>query len=114
MRLAAAGRDGPGVRHHDPEAARPRAPRRKAPRRPGHPGRDGLPTYDWYLKELTIRNPRAARPRDCDPAIQLAAERRVELEPLVTARFPLEAAAGALAACAEAGQLKVVLDVAAG
>jgi hypothetical protein len=38
----------------------------------------------------------------------------VELEPLVTARFPLEAAAGALAACAEAGQLKVVLDVAAG
>ena len=80
----------------------------------GDPGGDDLPTYDWYLKELTIRNSRAARPRDCDTAIQLAAERRVELEPLVTARFPLQAAAGALAACAEAGQLKVVLDVAAG
>ena len=78
------------------------------------PDRDDLPTYDWYLKELTIRNSRAARPRDCDTAIQLATERRVELEPLVTARFPLEEAAGALAACAEAGQLKVVLDVAAG
>ncbi len=76
------------------------------------PAADGLPTYEWYLKELTIRNPRAARPRDCDLAIQLAADRRVDLAPLVTARFPLDQAALALAACADPAQLKVVLDIA--
>jgi threonine dehydrogenase-like Zn-dependent dehydrogenase len=76
------------------------------------PTADGLPTYDWYLKELTIRSTRAARPRDCDLAIRLYADRRVDLAPLVTARFPVGQAAQALAACAEPGQLKVVLDVA--
>jgi L-iditol 2-dehydrogenase len=76
------------------------------------PAADGLPTYDWYLKELTIRNTRAARPRDCDLAIRLYADRRVDLAPLVTARFPVEQAGQALAACAAPGQLKVVLDVA--
>ena len=76
------------------------------------PTADGLPTYDWYLKELTIRNTRAARPRDCELAIRLYADRRVDLAPLVTARFPVEQAGQALAACAEPGQLKVVLDVA--
>lgn len=76
------------------------------------PTADGLPTYDWYVKELTIRNTRAARPRDCDLAIRLYADRRVDLAPLVTARFPVEQAGQALAACAEPGQLKVVLDVA--
>lgn len=76
------------------------------------PTADGLPTYDWYIKELTIRNTRAARPRDCDLAIRLYADRRVDLAPLVTARFPVEQAGQALAACAEPGQLKVVLDVA--
>lgn len=76
------------------------------------PTADGLPTYDWYFKELTIRGTRAARPRDCDLAIRLYADRRVELAPLVTARFPVGQAAQALAACAEPGQLKVVLDVA--
>ena len=76
------------------------------------PAADGLPTYDWYLKELTIKNTRAARPRDCDLAIRLYAERRVDLAPLVTARFPLEQAAQALASCGQPGQLKVVLDVA--
>jgi len=76
------------------------------------PAAAGLPPYDWYLKELTIRNTRAARPRDCDLAVRLYAERRVDLAPLVTARFPVEQAGQALAACAAPGQLKVVLDVA--
>ena len=76
------------------------------------PSADGLPTYDWYVKELTIRNTRAARPRDCDLAIRLYADRRVDLAPLVTARVPVEQAARALAAGAEPGQLKVILDVA--
>jgi L-iditol 2-dehydrogenase len=75
------------------------------------PAADRLPTYQWYLRELTILNPRAARPRDCDAAVRLAASRRLELAALVTARFPLAQAGRALAACAEPGQLKVVLDV---
>jgi len=76
------------------------------------PSADALPTYEWYFKELTIRNPRAARPRDCDAAIALAAAGRLELAALVTARFPLAQAGPALAACADPGQLKVMLDVA--
>ncbi|MBV9384469.1 MAG: alcohol dehydrogenase catalytic domain-containing protein [Streptosporangiaceae bacterium] len=75
------------------------------------PAADGLPTYQWYYNELTIRCPRAQRPGDCDEAIALAASGRVELAPLVTARFPLAAAAGALRACEDPTQLKVVLDI---
>jgi threonine dehydrogenase-like Zn-dependent dehydrogenase len=87
---------------------------------PDAPGRAGagspspggaLPTYDWYLKELTILSPRAARPRDCDLAIRLCAEHRLDLAPLVTGRFPLNHAARSLAACRDPGQLKVVLDI---
>ena len=73
---------------------------------------DALPTYEWYRKELTIRSPRAARPRDCDTAVTLAASGRLALAPLITARFPLADAARALAACADPGQLKVLLEVA--
>ncbi len=78
------------------------------------PKADAMPTYEWYLKELTILNPRAARPRDCDLAIRLCAEHRLDLAPLVTARFPLEHVGQALAACHDPAQLKVVLDVAGG
>ncbi len=76
------------------------------------PAAGGLPTYEWYRKELTIRSPRAARPRDYDTAVALAARGRLVLAPLVTARFPLADAARALAACGEPGQLKVLLEVA--
>jgi threonine dehydrogenase-like Zn-dependent dehydrogenase len=73
---------------------------------------DGLPAYEGYLKELTIRCPRASRPRDFDAAIRLCAERRLELGPLITGRFPLRKAAQALAASGRPEHLKVVLDVA--
>jgi threonine dehydrogenase-like Zn-dependent dehydrogenase len=73
---------------------------------------DGLPAYAGYLKELTIRGPRASRPRDFDTAIRLCAERRVDVAPLVTSRFPLPDLAQALAASEDPAQLKVVLDVA--
>jgi L-iditol 2-dehydrogenase len=75
------------------------------------PAADAMPTYEWYLKELTILSPRAARPRDCDLAIRLCAERRLDLAPLVTARFPLEQVANALDACRDPAQLKIVLDI---
>jgi len=67
--------------------------------------------YEWYLKELTIHSPRAARPRDIDTAIRLCAERRLDLDPLVTARFPLTRLPAALAACRDPAQLKVVITV---
>lgn len=67
--------------------------------------------YEWYLKELTIHSPRAARPRDIDTAIRLCAEHRLDLDPLVTARFPLTRLPAALAACRDPAQLKVVITV---
>jgi threonine dehydrogenase-like Zn-dependent dehydrogenase len=74
---------------------------------------DGLPTYEGYLKELTIRCPRASRPRDFDTAIRLCADRQVDAAPLVTGRFPLADVTAALSASEDPAQLKVVLDVAA-
>ncbi|HEY3683083.1 MAG TPA: alcohol dehydrogenase catalytic domain-containing protein [Streptosporangiaceae bacterium] len=76
------------------------------------PTADGLPTYAWYYKELTILNPRAARPRDCDLAIRLCVDRRLDLSPLVTARFPLDRTPEAIDACRDPANLKIVLDVA--
>jgi threonine dehydrogenase-like Zn-dependent dehydrogenase len=73
---------------------------------------DAVPTYEWYLKELTIHSPRAARPRDCDAAIRLCAEHRLDLEPLVTGHFPLVRLTEALLASGESEHLKVVLDIA--
>lgn len=73
-----------------------------------------LTPYEWYLKELTIHSPRAARPRDCDSAIELCARHRLDLAPLVTARFPLTRLPGALAACRDPAQLKVVVTVDSG
>jgi 2-desacetyl-2-hydroxyethyl bacteriochlorophyllide A dehydrogenase len=73
----------------------------------------GLPAYEAYLKELTIRCPRASRPRDFDTAIRLCAAGQVAAAPLVTGRFALADVAQALGASEDPAQLKVVLDVAA-
>lgn len=72
-------------------------------------GMGKLPFYQLYLKELTLRFPRAARPADYDTAIGLAERGRIELAPLVTARFPLEAAAAAFDAARSGNHLKVLL-----
>jgi L-iditol 2-dehydrogenase len=76
------------------------------------PPADAMPTYDWYDKELTILGSRAARPRDCDLAIGLCAGRRLDLAPLVTARFPLARAGDALQAARDPAELKIIIDVA--
>jgi len=73
---------------------------------------DGLPAYEGYIKELTIRCPRASRPRDFDAAIRLCAGRRLDVAPLVTGRFPLARVTEALAASEHPEHLKIVLDVA--
>lgn len=71
---------------------------------------DGLPTYQWYYKELTIVSPRSARPRDFPRAIALA-RRRLRLAPLVSASYPLQAAPEALASLDLSDRLKVVVEV---
>ncbi len=63
------------------------------------------------VKELTIHSPRAARPRDCDTVIRLCADRRADLAPLVTGRFPLSRVGEALAATAGPQHLKVILEI---
>lgn len=74
-------------------------------------GTTDMPTYQWYFKELTIVSSRAARARDYDSAVQLAAEGVLDLGSLVTARFPLAEAAKAFDACGSGEQLKVMLQV---
>lgn len=72
-------------------------------------GMGKLPFYQLYLKELTLRFPRAARAADYNTAIGLAEQGRIELAPLITARFPLEQAAAAFAAARSGNHLKVLL-----
>ena len=76
------------------------------------PSGAGLPAYEGYFKELTIRCPRASRPRDFDTAIRLCADRRLDVAPLITGRFPLGNVTEALAASEHPDHLKIVLDVA--
>ena len=68
-----------------------------------------MPYYQLYFKELTLHNPRAARPGDYNEAIRQAAEGRIRLAPLVTARYPLEETARAFAAARSGDHLKVLL-----
>ncbi|PZS16070.1 MAG: hypothetical protein DLM57_11280 [Pseudonocardiales bacterium] len=75
------------------------------------PGTAELPTYQWYFKELTIVNSRAARPRDYARAVQLAAGAQIQLSRLVTGRFPLADAAEAFDACRSGDHLKVMLTM---
>lgn len=71
-----------------------------------------LPFYQLYYKELTLRNPRAARYRDYELAITLATSGVVELAPLWTHGYPLARAADAFAALrSDPRALKVTLEV---
>lgn len=72
--------------------------------------RGALPFYSLYLKELTITNPRAAKPEDFPAAIELVASGRVRLEPLVTHTFPLDQARRAIETTGSRDALKVILD----
>lgn len=73
------------------------------------PAADGMPTYDWYRKELTLVNTRAARPRDFTAAISVVASGQVRPRDLITARYPLAAVRRAVGATGHADQVKVML-----
>src|SRR5215210_8370100 len=69
-----------------------------------------LPFYQLYYKELSLANPRAAKPEDFPASIGLVAAGTVELDPLVTHTYPLESAEEAIATSSESSSLKVILD----
>lgn len=75
-------------------------------------GGAGLPYYQLYFKELTLRNPRAALPRDYARAVDLAATGSIKLTPLVTHRLPLEEAPKALGTLIDdPSTLKIVFEL---
>jgi L-iditol 2-dehydrogenase len=70
-----------------------------------------LPFYELYYKELTLVGARSARPEDFVTSIALAADGRVQLEPLVSDRFGLDQTATAFTTAASSSTLKVLIDV---
>jgi threonine dehydrogenase-like Zn-dependent dehydrogenase len=75
------------------------------------PSADRIPTYDGYRKELTLVNTRAARPRDFSTAIAAVRDGLVRPGQLVTASYPLEDTAAAVAAAGSPGEIKVMLKM---
>jgi 2-desacetyl-2-hydroxyethyl bacteriochlorophyllide A dehydrogenase len=75
------------------------------------PDADGVPTYEWYRKELRVLNTRAARSEDLAAAVALLADGRVRPGDLVTAEHPFDEVAQAVAAAAERDQLKVLVSI---
>jgi 2-desacetyl-2-hydroxyethyl bacteriochlorophyllide A dehydrogenase len=69
-----------------------------------------LPFYQLYYKELSLVNPRAAKPEDFPASVELVAAGTIELDPLITHTFPFESAEEAIAATRESVSLKVILD----
>jgi L-iditol 2-dehydrogenase len=74
-------------------------------------GNEGLPYYQLYFKELNLYNPRAALPADYALGVQLAAEGRLNLEPVVTHQLTLDDAAEAFHLVHDPSSLKVLMQV---
>ncbi len=73
-------------------------------------GNEGLPYYQLYFKELTIKNPRAATKADYQRAIDLVAAGTINGAPIVSRSFSLPDANDALDAVRESSTLKVLID----
>jgi len=63
-----------------------------------------------HYKELTITGTTACSTEDCWEAAQIVNSGRIDLRPLLSARFPLRQANEALALAGERQSLKIVLD----
>lgn len=73
-------------------------------------GSGGLPYYQLYFKELTVRNPRAATKADYQRAIDLVADGTIDAASLVSHRFDLADASDALTAVRGSSTLKVLMN----
>lgn len=71
----------------------------------------GLPYYQLYHKELTLRNPRAALIGDYADGIELTASGVLTLEPLVTHVLDLDEAERAFELVDDPSSLKVLMSV---
>ena len=74
-------------------------------------GSSGLPYYQLYFKELTVRNPRAAIADDYARAIELAAAGVLDLEPIVTDRVGMAEVSRAFERVRSTDSLKVLMPV---
>ncbi len=74
-------------------------------------GGTGLPYYQLYFKELTVRNPRAAIADDYARAIELAATGVLDLEPIVSDRIGMSDVSHAFERVQSADSLKVLMPV---
>jgi len=61
----------------------------------GHDAVEGLTTFPFYFKELTLYGSRGLTAADFAPSIRLAATGAIDLEGFVTARYPLPSVASA-------------------
>jgi L-iditol 2-dehydrogenase len=68
-----------------------------------------LPFYQLYYKEISLANPRAAKPEDFPPSIKLVESGEVVLDRLITHSFPFVEAEKAIATSADANSVKVTL-----
>ena len=71
----------------------------------------GLPYYQLYYKELSLRNPRGATMADYEKAIALVADGVINGVPLISSRFGLDEVQRALAATQDPSTLKVLMEV---
>jgi threonine dehydrogenase-like Zn-dependent dehydrogenase len=70
------------------------------------------PFLQWYLKELTIVNARAAGAWDYERAIAMAAAGQLTLRPLISRTYPFEEVVAAVETCAtDSSVLKVALEM---
>ena len=71
------------------------------------------PFLQWYLKELTIVNSRAAGAWDYERTIRLAAAGRLNLRPLLSRTYPFDEVIAAVDACSnDSSVLKVAIELA--
>jgi L-iditol 2-dehydrogenase len=75
-------------------------------------GSEGLPYYQFYFKEITIKNPRAATKSDYERSIALIASGTVQVERIISRSYSLNDANDAFAAVKESSTLKILMDVA--